>query len=213
MPWSIRSIDRRLAELTRQYGLAEVDLKPGDTVLDVGANIGEFTMICQELKAKVHSFEPDPVEFSCLTRNTSFKEGAHQIALWHETGSLSFYLANDSGDSSLLDPLTPESQAISVQAETLDNWASTHLPPGQEIQLLKLEAEGAEPEILQGAVELLPRINYVSADVGRERPGKNGSVSTLPEVVTFLVNHGFSIVWLGQPRLVVVAKNNRLMTN
>ncbi len=45
--------------------------RDGDIVVDIGAGIGEFTLWCAEAGARVVAFEPDPLAFACLERNTA----------------------------------------------------------------------------------------------------------------------------------------------
>ena len=74
-----------------------------------------------------------------------------------------------------------------------------------KIKLFKLEAEGAEPEILLGCEPILHNIEYISADVGFERGIKQKS--TLPEVNNFLMKNGFELVKNGRSRIVCLYKN------
>ena len=76
------------------------------------------------------------------------------------------------------------------------------------IKLLKLEAEGAEPEAIAGAEGLLGNIEYVSADLGFERGV--GQTSTLGEVSNFLLTRGFEIVANGNRRLTVLYRNTMI---
>ena len=60
--------------------------REGDVVIDVGAGIGEFTLWCAAAGARVVAFEPDPLAFACLEKNTAAL-GTVQIypyALWKE---------------------------------------------------------------------------------------------------------------------------------
>ena len=45
--------------------------REGDIVIDVGAGIGEFTLWCADAGARVIAFEPDPLAFACLEKNTA----------------------------------------------------------------------------------------------------------------------------------------------
>ena len=74
------------------------------------------------------------------------------------------------------------------------------------VKCLKLEAEGAEPEILQGLGEKLKFIEYITADVGFER-GETEE-STLAEVSNFLIKNNFKMVAIGKRRFCVLFKNN-----
>ena len=61
-----------------------------------------------------------------------------------------------------------------------------------KVKLLKLEAEGAEPEILMGAENKLELIQYIAADLGFERGKKEES--TYKQVTNFLLSRGFILV-------------------
>ena len=70
-------------------------VRPGDTVLDIGANIGTVTIWLSALvgeKGKVHSFEPNPTAHKALQllieRNKSANICLHPVALGEEEGSL-----------------------------------------------------------------------------------------------------------------------------
>ena len=73
--------------------------------------------------------------------------------------------------------------------------------------MLKLEAEGAEPEILEGIGDKLRLIEYISADLGFER-GANCE-STLVPVTNMLLRNNFSLVEVGYSRVVALFKNDR----
>jgi len=75
------------------------------------------------------------------------------------------------------------------------------------VKLLKLEAEGAEPEVLKGALKTLKSIEYVSTDCGFER-GKNQD-ATFNEVNEILVENGFYIVTANLKRPVFLYRNSK----
>jgi len=76
--------------------------------------------------------------------------------------------------------------------------------------LLKLEAEGGEPEVLMGCIEILQNIDYISADLGFERGVSEEN--TFPEVINFLLYNGFNVVKAIAPsgRNTVLFKNSRV---
>ena len=80
--------------------------------------------------------------------------------------------------------------------------------PNIIIDLLKLEAEGHELEVLIGAKDMVKRTKYVSADVSFER---DGTISTLPDVVNFLLPRGFKVVDFSRYRNVILFKNTLLV--
>ena len=79
------------------------------------------------------------------------------------------------------------------------------------MRLLKLEAEGAEPEVLQGALGLLSLVDYISADLGPER-GK-AEISTLEEVSNLLEEQGFERLRVEGERVIALFRNHRLRQN
>ena len=135
-------------------------LKPGDVVLDAGANIG-FTAL-YFLKcgaAKVHAFEPDPRNFQRLQRlQTDGKLTAYPEALGSETGELEFVMSRAHNQGSTLDPRMLEKfpavfaggERITVAVREL----SSRLP-GVHFDFMKIDVEGAEAALLQGARALL----------------------------------------------------------
>ena len=157
--------------------------------MDCGANIGNFSMICESLGATVLALEPDRREFSALEMNA---EGRNitplPYALWRESKQMEFYDCNDEGDSSLIDP-GGASRSYLVQAMALDELAE--LPDGP-IKLLKLEAEGAEPEIIDGMTKSLSRISFIAVDMGPERGVSKEN--TVVEVNDRLTRYGFRLV-------------------
>jgi len=204
----ITGIAQRRRWLAFDYMIDDALVRPGDVVIDCGANLGEVAMICAGLGAEVHAFEPDPSEFKALAANAEAMEGisAHQIALWNETGELDFFPMNDTGDSSLIDPgsgATP----IKVAARRLDDLSDL-LPKDTRIRLIKLEAEGAEPEILEGARETLARVDYVTVDMGPERGLTQDN--TVPQVVTEMYDRGFVLKAFRPNRCIVLFEARRL---
>ncbi len=79
--------------------LFESHIKEGDVVLDLGANIGYFTLIAAKLvgvNGKVYAFEPDPTNFSFLKRNVEINNYKNvvceQKAVSNENGKLKLFL-------------------------------------------------------------------------------------------------------------------------
>ena len=73
--------------------------------------------------------------------------------------------------------------------------------------MLKLEAEGCEPEILEGLGKKLEKIEFISADLGFER-GKNAD-STLVPVTNYLLGRGFELVDVSHFRVCVLFRNKK----
>jgi len=148
-------------------------VKPGMTVLDVGANIGYFSLIAARTIGKngrVWAFEPVPRMLEVLNSNVSNNalQGIITVvpqAVSNAPGTTVMYVnAMASGWSSLYGEasatLPPEilaqQERIEIACTTLDEWAAQHdWPP---IDLIKMDIEGAEKQALEGMVQLSRRI-------------------------------------------------------
>ena len=195
-----RGIRRRTEILGDTYFLTQIDFSAGDVVVDCGANVGElkYFFLENDLPVEYIGIEPSPLEYRCLEENVAPSK-TFNVGLWDSDGSLDFYVSSQMADSSLIEPPTYD-EVISVPTKRLDS-----LLPNQSIKLLKLEAEGAEPEAIYGCEGLLDRIEYVSADLGFERGV--GQTSTLGAVTNYLLARGFEIVANGNKRLTVLYRN------
>jgi FkbM family methyltransferase len=197
-----RGISKRTEILGATYFLPEIDFQSGDVVVDCGANVGElkYYFLENDISVEYIAIEPSPLEYRCLEENVAPSK-THNVGLWDSDGSLDFFVSSQYADSSLIEP--PEyDEVISVPTRRLDSLLDV-----KAIKLLKLEAEGAEPEAIAGCEGLLDRIEYVSADLGFERGV--GQTSTLGAVTNFLLARGFEIVANGRKRLTVLYRNTR----
>ena len=181
------------------------------TVIDIGANIGEFsvgTRLLLHPEARLICIEPDLVDYSALVQNIGVikhsKNSCLNVALSNQTGELDFYLDNDSGDSSLIESKNSKN-IVRVKVRTLDEIADEILESHETISLIKLEAEGWEPEVLEGATLTLKRTLYVAADLGPERFGE----STHFQCSELLKQNGFSEIMKRGHRYLF--KNNELI--
>ncbi len=176
----------RADDIAKTYFVDKIHFIDGDIVIDCGANMGDLFLWfnLQGKKIEYHGFEPNPVDFECLTLNCP-KTNLYNSGLWKEEGKLSFYVSTEVASSSFIEP--PEyTDVIMVSSKRLDSYFKD-----DKIKLLKLEAEGAEPEVLQGAEGLLSRVEYISADIGPERGPTE--LSTRDEVIEILSKHHFAI--------------------
>jgi hypothetical protein len=187
-----RGIRWRLNQISDQYMLPNIPNMKQSTgwVVDIGANVGEFSLAVAQ-NAINHSYllvEPSEREMSAARKNLETHQ-AHFVctALWNEEKELLFYHANETGDSSLL-PVDPTRPSEVIQVRTLDSLISEFKIT--EIDILKVEAEGAEPEILEGATQALKISKYVTADLGPERG--IGEARTYEECRAILVSAGFT---------------------
>ncbi|MCX4246891.1 FkbM family methyltransferase [Paraliomyxa miuraensis] len=131
-------------------------VRPGDVVVDVGANIGYYTLLAARLVGEtghVYAFEPEPEAFALLERNVALN-GYDNVtlvdkALGREAGRLQLYLAkNNRGDHRIYDP-TGRRSSIDVDVIALDAYLDER--GIERVNLLKVDTQGAECSILDGA--------------------------------------------------------------
>lgn len=135
-------------------------IRPGDVFVDVGANIGYYTVLAAKLvgeEGHVYAFEPDPTSFAILKanveRNGLSNVTLEQKALSNEPGSLRLFLAPDNkGDHRIFDEEGAARPFLDVEAMRLDDYAPIK---NRKIDFIKVDTQGAEGLILQGMIETI----------------------------------------------------------
>jgi FkbM family methyltransferase len=199
----------RANSIFKTYLLDHLDFPADAIIVDCGANVGDFYLglkLNLGKKFRYIGYEPSPTDFYCLENNfgaNTSDVSLHQKALWNENKDITFYLHPESASSSIIEPRFFESQTV-VSARRLDQEMSFPL------FLLKVEAEGAEPEVLEGASGVLRNVNFVVVDVGPER-GKLEE-ETRNQVVELLNEIGFEILIENKGhRKIILFKNTRVV--
>ncbi len=189
--------------------LLEAALTPGDTFVDVGANIGVYAGWAARLVGPtgvVYAFEPVPrtVEFlrSFVGLNELDRVNVVPLAVGASPGHVELNtVAHHSGISSAVGlsvPRSAKSEAITVQVTTLDRFL---LEEGEtRVQLLKIDVEGWELEVLRGARQLLasadgPAVVFESQDLTLSRAG-----TSLAEIRTWLLDQVGYVTYALTPR-------------
>ena len=201
-------------DLANTYEINKIRLDEGDIIIDCGANFGDFWLYLKALDIQLTYFgvEPGHEEFKVLERNLKFNtskisSNCIEKALSDKTCRSIFHYSPDGADSSLIKPKN-HSSTYEVSCITLDDLLLDFKLTDKKIKLLKLEAEGFEPEIIEGARSSLPNIQYIAADLGPER-GINED-NTIAEVTNILLKNGFSIdnCHLLYKRATLIFRNN-----
>ena len=179
---------RRGESIGKSYLLSEIDFHPGDLVVDCGANMGDLILYFKSKSTPVDylGFEPNPIDHECLSANSISSGESRNLALWNATSEMVFYVDTESASSSLIEPPF-YTEKIRVPTARLDSMEFS-----KRIKLFKVEGEGAEPEILEGARGLFSSIEYIAVDAGPER-GIN-QTSTRDDVLKVLANSDFELI-------------------
>ena len=151
---------RRGVWAAAETALCKREIKPGMHVLDVGANIGYFTLLFARLvgpNGHVHAFEPEPRNFELLQRNIA-RNGYTNVtavpkAVSRTSGSQRLYKSpNNLGDHRLAHG-TAGRDSIDVSVIALDEF----LQDEARVDFIKLDIQGAECAAVQGARQLITR--------------------------------------------------------
>jgi len=134
---------------------------PGGIVVDVGANIGWFTMLGRSLQHEVVAFEPNPMNQIRVCEALDMNDwGPDDVTLYplgvgNEAARLSLKYGSNPGEGSF--KREGGTDAGSVEIVTLDSIAEERrwLSDSVQITLMKVDVEGGDPEVIFGAPRLL----------------------------------------------------------
>jgi len=133
---------------------------PGDVVIDVGAHIGSYTVRCAKAvgeKGLVIAFEPDPENFKVLLLNVKMNNLKNVIAFPYAVGKsngiIKLHKSKFTGFHSTVRFPQGYIGSIKVKVITLD--ALTENIGVKKIDWIKIDVEGGEAEVLEGAVNTL----------------------------------------------------------
>jgi len=164
-----------------------INFENNDVIVDCGANIGEVYNSIKQFNNKnflYFGFEPVKSEFNLLKINTE-NIIDRPIALFSKSEFKKIHIHKEGADSTLLED-SRYSEYDYVECLRLDDVKDLK---NKSIKLLKLEAEGAELEVLHGCGDILKNIEYISADLGFEL--EQGTKSNEKEVTEYLLKNNF----------------------
>ena len=136
-------------------------MKPGKVFVDVGAHIGLFSIIAAKAAAgagRIVSFEPDPVNRAVLTMNARANGvdlDIRDCAIAAEVGEATLFTSEDNRAIHSIVPEPRLEPSGLVQTSTLER----ELEGLDRLDLIKLDVQGAEPDIIAGIGDLLFRFD------------------------------------------------------
>lgn len=148
-----------LRSIIRKY------VRPGDTCLDIGANIGWHALLLSRLvgsAGRVLAFEPNPniqpALHANLSANAASNVDVYPLALGATSGIARFeapVIADRyaGGGHLLVDGAAPPAASVPVEVRALDDV----LPASRTISVVKIDVEGWEPAVWRGAAKMLQR--------------------------------------------------------
>ncbi len=139
-------------------------LQSGDVFVDVGANVGYFSILAASVvgtRGQVFAFEPDPTNFhllQCSVKANGFGATvrAKCAGLATEAGAARLYLSEDNlGDHQIFDAGGGR-ESVSIELLNGTDYLTGRL---SRIDLLKLDTQGSEQEVIAGLMPLLLRLD------------------------------------------------------
>ena len=168
-------------------------IKTSDICFDIGANIGYYTLALAQVAKEVHAFEPVPLTYELLRFNVFFNGIANVItnrcALGNVSGETSFNIASDPAYCGFCDTeIFRRVESARVLVTRLDDYCASHQIPN--VDFLKLDVEGAESLVLEGASETLKsRPRFMMLELADNVQKKYGS--SVDKIVKALASLGY----------------------
>ncbi len=174
-------------------------LKPGMTVIDVGANIGTHATAFAKMVSpgRVYAIEPHLCNFNILAGNIALRgtQNAYPIRAMAGTADRMHLLAQiDATQGANFGALT-----------ALDRVSEGHGFPTPEMRvdslglsacnLIKVDVEGHELEVLTGATETIDKYGPVILAECNEKANEADSLATFERIAPFFRAHGYSMFW------------------
>jgi FkbM family methyltransferase len=184
---------------SREYFLLDsYKPKEGDVVVDVGAYVGLYAILSSMLVrdgGSVVAIEPVPHSFHLLARNVMLNKlnNVHLLnfALSNQVGEVEFYMPNiPSGSSFYISYMKTKDYAkLRVKTQTFDNLVeSLDELNNRAVDMMKIDVEGAELSVLEGARSALKSrlINRLIVEVHKR-------VNSPETIMEFLKSHGYIV--------------------
>jgi FkbM family methyltransferase len=172
----------------------------GDVVVDVGAHIGQYTILASRhvgLTGQVISIEPEPRNFEILKRNISLNQ-LHNVkpvacAAYSSHTKTKLFLPEEESGRTIYNTVIKEragtnGRYVEVDAATLDSILESVVGVSK-VNWIKIDVEGAELEVLRGTCNILAESNKVRVLV------EIHSVSLYKDVSEYLKSLKFRIIY------------------
>lgn len=144
-------------------------IKDEVTILDVGANVGKYTLLCNKIfesKCIIYAFEPTVFAYKILKKKTLHLQNikSYNVGLGESIKTVEiFYDSPGSVQSSIVENITTKFKE-SINLITIDEFCNTNQI--EKIHVLKLDVEGYEYNVLKGGLERIKNVDYIQFEFG-----------------------------------------------
>lgn len=205
-PTAIHAFISSLVDIVDEiYILPRFKLKQGWCFMDVGANVGAYSVLASRMvgnKGVVISIEPHPDNFRALLFNTKLLKNVIpiQAAIWNKNEYQKLYLPPAAAESSLV--FKTSDKSIKIMCLTLDSLYNKvrELLSIDHVDAIKIDVEGAEEKVLEGAKEVLHMVEFVLVEVHNS--------NRINKIACLLNKYGFAAKLLGSDHIIGI-KNTR----
>ncbi|WP_114765997.1 FkbM family methyltransferase [Vibrio rhodolitus] len=163
------------------------------TAIDIGANIGNHTIMFSKFFKEVISFEPNPNTFKLLSFNTHLINNVNinNVGIGNKEEDLTLYENPTNMGGASTKTSREKSRGIDITIKKLDSYLPDTL---ENVGLIKIDVEGMEYQVLQGSLSIIEKNKPViifEQSVSDFIDGGNDTLSTL-----LLKNIGYTIYWI-----------------
>jgi FkbM family methyltransferase len=207
----IAAIVRYRGYETKYDQLFSDNLRKGDCVWDVGANVGYYsTMFADRVgpSGSVHSFEPSPPNFARLSEAIADRPNVHarQLGLGNASGTLPFQQGSDTlGATSRIVEYASDASLL-VPVERGEDLIVRQLAPPPNA--IKIDVEGFESEVFDGLGSLLssPSLHLIGVEVHFRLLKERGRPEAAAEIERRLSTNGFQVSWPDFSHIVAIRR-------
>jgi len=187
--------EKRTTELFKEI------VRPGMNVIDIGANIGYYTLLAARLvgeRGKVFAFEPEPQNYALLVKNIEINDFQNITALpkavSDKTGRVKLFVdKTEPGAHSIYKVRDSATEAIEVDCMSLDDVFKSDDCP---VDFVKVDVEGAEVTVLLGMTKIIERNKNLKILTEFWPTGLIGSGFSPQEYWDKLTESGFRFIYL-----------------
>ncbi len=139
--------------------LVKDKVQAGSTVIDIGANIGYYSLLFARnvgAQGRVYAFEPEPNNFALLEANIALNPFTHIQAinqgLANYNGTTTLHLCDDNGGMHRAYPSLLCQRQVDIKVSRLDDYFAGHFP---QVDWIKMDIEGFEYQAILGMEKLI----------------------------------------------------------